>query len=181
MYRKLLDIKWLYLGCIFKARPLRATLFLGTSWQLDTAKYYLGNKHFIIFNLVQHPTSKMTKHLICSRVFTNYTETSFCLLSIFVQCNIHSQLQLAELTTETTFLKIHTQNKLKKIFPRPFLENQNWANLYITSLIVYTVCVFCMFKLNLSKYIETKLQTSYKAFFKNKKTSGNSLLVSFSV
>ena len=52
--------------------------------------------------------------------------------------------QLLEYTWETFFLKTDTQNLLEKLFPDPSLKNQNWAYLWINSLIFYTVCCYCM-------------------------------------
>ena len=68
----------------------------------------------------------------------------------------------------------------KKLFPDPFLKNQNGAYLCFNSLKFYTVCFYCMPSWGLSQYIETKLQStcfqlSRKAFLKNKKKSGTSL------
>ena len=58
------------------------------------------------------------------------------------------------------FLENHTQNVVEKILPGPFLENQNWTNLWIDSLKFYTVCFNYMSIWGLSEYIETKLQTT---------------------
>ena len=50
----------------------------------------------------------------------------------------------------------------------PYFKNQNWVYLWIISLMFYTVCFYCMPSWRLSKYIETKMQTttfySFKAF-----------------
>ena len=56
---------------------------------------------------------------------------------------------------KTFFLKNHTQNMVEKLFPDP------WAYLWINTLKFYTVCFYCMPSWGLSKYIETKLQTTY--------------------
>ena len=73
---------------------------------------------------------------------------------------------------------------VEKLFLDPFIKNQNWAYLWINWLKFYTVCFYCMSCWGLSKYIETRLQTtcfySYKAFLKNKKKSGTSLPALFS-
>ena len=58
-------------------------------------------------------------------------------------------------------LKKHTQNVVEKLFPNPFLKNQNWAYLWINGLKFYTVCFYSMPTWGLSKYIETELQTTY--------------------
>ena len=72
---------------------------------------------------------------------------------------------------------------MEKLVPDPFLKNRNWAYLWIISLKFYTVYFYCIPTRWLSKYIETKLQTtcfySYKAFLKSKTKSGTSLSVSF--
>ena len=61
---------------------------------------------------------------------------------------------------ETFFLKDHTQNVGEKLDPDPFLKKENWPYLWINSLKFYTVCFCCMASSRLSKYIETKLQTT---------------------
>ena len=43
-------------------------------------------------------------------------------------------------------------------------KNQIWAYLWINSLTFYTFCFYCMLSKGLSKYIDTKVQTSYKKF-----------------
>ena len=55
------------------------------------------------------------------------------------------------------FLEIHTQNVLEKLFPDPFLKNQNWASVWIKSLKFYTVCFYYITSWGPSKFIETKL------------------------
>ena len=57
-------------------------------------------------------------------------------------------------------LKNHTQNAVEKLFPDPFLKNQNWVYLWIISLKFYEVFFYWMLILGLSKYIETKLPTT---------------------
>ena len=52
--------------------------------------------------------------------------------------------QLINITWETFFLKIYTQNVVEKLFPDPFLKNQNGQFLWINSLKFYTVCFYCM-------------------------------------
>ena len=47
--------------------------------------------------------------------------------------------QLIEYNMRTFLLKNHTQNTLKKLFPDPFLKNQNWTYIWINSLKIYTV------------------------------------------
>ena len=49
---------------------------------------------------------------------------------------------------------------MEKIVPDPFLENKNWAYLWINSLDFHTICFYCIPNWGLSKYIETKLQTT---------------------
>ena len=56
--------------------------------------------------------------------------------------------------------KLHTKYS-RKINPDPFVKNQNWAYRWINSLKFNTVCFYCMLSWRLSKYIETKLQTTY--------------------
>ena len=57
------------------------------------------------------------------------------------QWNLVIQLNI---TWETFLLKNHTQNVVEKLFPDPFLKNQNWACLCINSLKFYAVCFYCM-------------------------------------
>ena len=56
-------------------------------------------------------------------------------------------------------MKKHTQNAIEKLFPDPFLKDQNWVYLYISSVIFHTVGCYCMPSWGLSKYIEIKQQT----------------------
>ena len=49
---------------------------------------------------------------------------------------------------------------VEKLFPDPFLKNQNWAYFWINSLKFYPVYFYCMPRWGLSKYIETKRQTT---------------------
>ena len=60
-----------------------------------------------------------------------------------------------------SFLKNHTQTAVEILFPNPFLKYQNWVCLWINSLTFYTVCFYCMPSCGLSKYIETKPQTTW--------------------
>ena len=66
---------------------------------------------------------------------------------------------------------------MEKLFPDPFLKTQNQAYLWINSLKFYTICFYLMQSCGLSKYIETKLPTT---FSKNKKRRGTGLFASFS-
>ena len=76
-------------------------------------------------------------------------------------------------------MKNHKQNAVEKLFPDPLLKNQNWTYFWISSLKFYIVCFNFMPNWGLSKYNETKLQTTcflphIKLFFKNRKRSGTS-------
>ena len=66
---------------------------------------------------------------------------------------------------------------MERLFPDPFLKTQNQAYLWFNSLKFYTICFYLMQSCGLSKYIETKLHTT---FSKNKKRRGTSLFASFS-
>ena len=61
--------------------------------------------------------------------------------------------------------------------PRPFLKNQNWKFFWIVNLIFYTVCFYCMPSWGLSKYIESKMQTTsfylINSFFEKQKEVWN--------
>ena len=57
-------------------------------------------------------------------------------------------------------MKNHTQNVVEKLFLDLFLKNQNGAYLGINSLKFYAICFYCMPSWGLSKYNETKLQTT---------------------
>ena len=58
-------------------------------------------------------------------------------------------------------LKNHTQNVEEKLFSELFLKNQKITYLWINSLKIYKVCSYCMRGRGKSKYIETKLQTTF--------------------
>ena len=66
---------------------------------------------------------------------------------------------------------------MERLFPDPFLKTQNQAYLWFNRLKFYTICFYLMQSCGLSKYIETKLPTT---FSKNKKRRGTSLFASFS-
>ena len=65
--------------------------------------------------------------------------------------------QVIEHNIRNIFLKTYTQNVAGKQFPDPFLKDQNSTYLWISRLKFYTVCLPSF---GLSKYIETKLQTT---------------------
>ena len=69
--------------------------------------------------------------------------------------------QLIEYNMKTFFLISHTQNVVEKLFPYPFLNNQNWVCPWISNQKFYTVFFYCMLSWVLLKYIETKLQTTW--------------------
>ena len=56
-------------------------------------------------------------------------------------------------------MKNHAQNMVEKLFPDPFLKNQNRAFLWINILKFYIFCFKCLPCWVLSKVIETKLLT----------------------
>ena len=68
--------------------------------------------------------------------------------------------QFIEYTSETFFLKNHSQNVVEKLLQDPFLKNQNWAYLWINSFKFYKVWFCCMPSWGLYKDIEIKLQTT---------------------
>ena len=89
----------------------------------------------------------------------------------------------AAITWDTFYWKHHAQNMLEKLFPGPFLKNQNWTYLWINSLKFYSFYFCRMLGSGQSKYIETKLQTPCIYLiqsFLSKKRSGASLPASCS-
>ena len=80
--------------------------------------------------------------------------------------------QLIEYNMRNIFLEKSYTKCGGKIIPRPFSEKSKLSILWINSLKFYTACFYCM--LILLPF------TLYKAFLKNKKRSGTSLLASFS-
>ena len=91
--------------------------------------------------------------------------------------------QLIQYNMREVFLKNRTQNVVKKLVLNLFQKDQSWAYLWINSLKLYTVCLYCMPSWGLSKYIETNLQTTcfcfFIAFLKNKNRSEISFSSSF--
>ena len=71
------------------------------------------------------------------------------------------------------FLKNLTQNVVEKLVPDPFLKNWNRTYLWINSLKFYTVFLSYAKLRGLSKYVQTKLQTTcfylILSFFKKTK------------
>ena len=79
------------------------------------------------------------------------------------------------ITTETFFLKIHTQNVVEKLVQDPYMTNWNWAYLWINSL---KFCIICFYRIpswGLLGYIEANLQSAcfylILSFFKKWKKS----------
>ena len=68
--------------------------------------------------------------------------------------------RLIEYNMRNIFLKIHAQNMMEKLFPDPFLKNQNWVYLGINCLEFFEVCFCCILMWGLSKCSETKLQAA---------------------
>ena len=68
--------------------------------------------------------------------------------------------QLIRCKMRAIFLENYSQNMAEKLFPDPFLKNQNRAYLGISRLKFHRVCFYCMPSGGLSNYIKTKQQTS---------------------
>ena len=97
-------------------------------------------------------TSQTTKQTIAIQILTNISRRKDNQTMKFGQ--------LAEHKWESFFLKSHTQNMVEKLFPDSFLGNQNWAYFWVNSLYLQTVGFHYMSSWGLSKYFQTKLQTS---------------------
>ena len=69
--------------------------------------------------------------------------------------------QLIGYNTKNIFLEKSYTKHGGDTFPRPFSKNSKLSYLWISSLKFYTACLKCMPSLGLSKYIETKLQTTW--------------------
>ena len=87
-------------------------------------------------------------------------------------------------TWKIFFLKNHTQSVVEKLFPDPFLKNQNWAYLWIKILKFYIFFFVCQVE-DYRKWLELScwplVVTSYnKGFLKNRKGSWTSLPALFS-
>ena len=68
--------------------------------------------------------------------------------------------QLIECNLRNIFLeKLNTKYRTETS-PRPISEKKSWAYLSINTLKLYTICFYCMANWRLSKYIETKLQST---------------------
>ena len=91
--------------------------------------------------------------------------------------------QLIEYNMRNFFLKNHTQNVVENLVPNPFLKNQNWAYLWISSpkftQFVYIVCQVEGSRNILKLSCRPLTFTSSKAFLKSKKRSGTSISASF--
>ena len=77
--------------------------------------------------------------------------------------------QLVEYNMSNFFLKESYTKFGGESIPRPFSKNQNWAYLWVSSLKIYTVWFYCKSSWRLSKYIETKLQTTFFYQARNQK------------
>ena len=66
---------------------------------------------------------------------------------------------------------------VEKLFPNPFLKNQNWAYFWVNSLnfaqFIYIVSQVEGYRIILKLSFRPLAFTSYKAFLKNKKRSGD--------
>ena len=79
------------------------------------------------------------------------------------------------------FLKNNSQDVVKKLFPDPFLKNQNWAYLLIKSLKFDVVCFYCVTIKGYRNMLKLRADHfTLKAFSKKWKSSGISLPASFS-
>ena len=94
--------------------------------------------------------------------------------------------QLYSISWEIFFLKNNSQNGLEilPVFPDLFLNNQNWAYLWINSLtfyiqIVFIVCQVEDYRNVLKRGCRPFAFTSNKAFLKKTKRSGTSLPASY--
>ena len=85
--------------------------------------------------------------------------------------------QLIEFDMRSTFVENSYTNAVKELSPDPFLKSQDWVYLWINGLKFYEICFYYMLIWGLSKYSETKLQTSCfhikQSFFKKQKDVWN--------
>ena len=109
----------------------------------------LINKIWLISKFI---TSQPGKQIITIHILTNISTRSQGNQAMFWPIN--------RIYTRNIFLGNHTQNVVDNSFPDSFLKNQNWVYLWINSLKFYTVCSYCMPSWWVSKYIETKMQTT---------------------
>ena len=85
------------------------------------------------------------------------------------------------ITWEPFFFKNHSQNVVEKLFPDPFLKNQNWTYLWINNLKLDKVFfIICQLGAILIRNCKQLALISYKAFLKKRKRSGTSLPASSS-
>ena len=88
------------------------------------------------------------------------------------------EYKMRNIFLEKSYAKYGEENSSK------LLKNQNSAYAWINNLKFYTVCFFICQVQGCLKILKLSFRpftfTSYKAFLKNKKRSGNSLPVSFS-
>ena len=89
--------------------------------------------------------------------------------------------QLIEYNMRNIFLEKSYTKCWGETIPRPFIKNWNWPYPWINSLTFYTVCFYYMSSWRISKYIETKQQTTcfYLICFFKKKTERGLKLVLF--
>ena len=90
------------------------------------------------------------------------------------------------MTWETFFLKNNIQNVVEKLFPGPFLKNQNYTYLRINSLkVLYILFLLFVQVEDYRNWLKLSCRPlvfiSNETFLKNKKKSGTSLPTSFSV
>ena len=143
---------------------------------ISSEKLFLFSKclNFCLEFLVMQKNGSMRKIKLISRLMTSQPGKQTIPMHILTNVSRSKSNQgmkfgrLIKYECGLFFLNNHTQNVLNKLFPDPFLENQNWAYLWVNSLKRYAVCFYCMPNWGLSKYIETKLQNFCFYLFKKK-------------
>ena len=76
-----------------------------------------------------------------------------------------NQIMKIDELIECNMTNIFLEKSNRKCGGDPFLKSHNWWYFWINRLRFYTVSIYCMLSWGLSKYIETKLQTTYFYLF----------------
>ena len=150
-------------------------IFKFLCWLFGHVEKQLYWRHKIILKFLKFLTSQPGKQTIAILILPNISERKGHQIMKFGQ--------LIEYNISNIFLENHTENSVEKLFPDPFLKNQNVAYLWIDRLKFYAVCFYCMPSWVLCKHIETNLWTTcfclIWSFFKNKRLAGTSLPASW--
>ena len=152
---------------------LRKFLITESPWKMLKNPYFTLKALFVpkIFKFLPWPFGHIEKWLIRKiRLISKFmtSQPGKQTIAIHILSNISRSKsnrtmkfgQLIECNMRNIFLKTRLRNVLKRLFPNPFLKNQNWAYPWINSLYSLYSFFITFYSIGLLKYIKTKPQTT---------------------